>query len=292
MTRNKLLPVLLAALWLLQPGAASGGEPLALRSPYGETIEKAIGAATPAAPAAWDGAKSVPFGGIVPHHDIALEMIIRFYGELAAHVGARRIFLLSPDHFRRVQSWIAVCHFDWELSSGVLRADKDAVSALQAARVAKPREDLANIFANEHGITLHIPLIARFFPDAAVVPIIVRPDIPDIALLSFRRRLLDMMRDGDIVILSMDMSHYKPPEGLLSEDLKTIPLLTDMRTGGIGAADVDARRAASLFLSLAKGRGSKRGILLERTDSSSILGSRIESGTSYATLVYYMADEQ
>jgi hypothetical protein len=50
--------------------------------------------------------------------------------------------------------------------------------------------------------------------------------------------------------------------------------------------DADARRAASLVLSLFRDMGAERGELLEHMDSSALLGERTESGTSYATIVY------
>jgi hypothetical protein len=84
----------------------------------------------------------------------------------------------------------------------------------------------------------------------------------------------------------MDLSHYKTPEAMAAEDERTLEVLRNiqpMRTGGL---DVDARRAASLVLRLFKEMGAERGIVLEHTDSSALLGRRIESGTSYVTMIY------
>ena len=265
--------------------SAAAGDVSPLRSPYDAAVGRALGDfAETSPPHPHPAEERAVLGGIVPHHDIAMGMILRFYNELRAGAApVKRVFLLAPDHFRRARRWVAVCPGDWALSNGLLPADREAVAALAGAKVVETEPAL---FAEEHGITLHIPLIARFFPQASVVPIVLRPDIPDLALLSLRKRLLALLREGDLVILSMDLSHYKPPEGLTAEDDRTIPLLVELRTNEIGRADVDARRAAALVLSLFKSLGAESGELLERTDSSSILGERVESGTSYATLVY------
>ncbi len=222
-------------------------------------------------------------GGIVPHHDLAIDMIVRFYGEMSRQGGVRRVFLFAPDHFRRARRWAAVCPADWRTGDGLLHADAEAIAALGEARVAEMRRDL---FAQEHGVTLHIPLIAKFFPDATVVPIVLRPDIPDLALLSLRKRLSAMLRDGDLLLLSMDLSHYKPPEAMEIEDRKTLDVLKNLAASRVRGLDIDAPRTASLVLSLLRERGAARGEVLERTDSSTLAGVRQELGTSYATVVY------
>lgn len=255
-----------------------------LRSPYEAAVRAAVRDVDAAPSPAAQAEPSRVVGAIVPHHDIALDMIVRAYREMASRAGAvRRVWLIAPDHFQKARRAAAVCPADWATGDGLLRADTAALAALAPSRFAETRADL---FAREHGITLHIPLIARFFPNATVVPIVLRPDVPDMALISLRNRIAGVMDGADLVILSMDFSHYKPPEGLAAEDDRTIPILLAMRHTATGALDIDTRRGASLALMLFKARGARRGELLERADSSSVLGTRVESGTSYATILY------
>ena len=221
-------------------------------------------------------------GGVVPHHDIAAGMMTRFYGHFDEN-RVKRIFILAPDHFNRARRPVTVCPDDWELSSGAIRADGEALEALGKLSIVDTRSDL---FAGEHGVTVHIPLLAGFFPRASVVPIVLRPDIPDTMILSLRNALRSIMRDGDIVILSADLSHYKTPEAMAEEDVRTIRALTNMDAAALNSVDIDARKAAALMLLLLKDMGARSGKLLERSDISDILGYRIESGTSYAAVIY------
>ena len=94
------------------------------------------------------------------------------------------------------------------------------------------------------------------------------------------------MRESDIIILSMDLSHYKTPEGMEKEDERALEVLTNLEPMRTDSLDIDARRAASLVLRLFKELGVNQGVLMERMDMSDILGYRVESGTSYATIVY------
>jgi AmmeMemoRadiSam system protein B len=105
-------------------------------------------------------------------------------------------------------------------------------------------------------------------------------------LLILRKKIMELSGPDDVVILSMDLSHYKTPEAMAAEDEKTLEVLRAMKPLATRTLDVDARRAAALVLTLFKDMGARRGEILERTDSSAILGRRVESGTSYATIVY------
>jgi predicted class III extradiol MEMO1 family dioxygenase len=88
----------------------------------------------------------------------------------------------------------------------------------------------------------------------------------------------------------MDLSHYKTPEAMAAEDRKTLDVLAELRPGETKGIDADARRAAALVLMIFREFGIEKGTVLERTDSSSILGRRVESGTSYATILYGVAE--
>ena len=227
-------------------------------------------------------------GGITPHHGIALDMIVRFYERIASEK-TLRVWLLSPDHFNRAKNYAVVCGDDWQTAGGILAADDAAKSGLSGMRVAGMN---SRLFAEEHGITIHIPLIARYFPNATVVPMVLKTNIPDVPLLMLKNYMLGAMRESDMIILSMDLSHYKTPEGMAAEDERTLEVLTKLEQMRTGVIDIDAKRAASLVLRLFKELGAERGILMEHMDTSDILGYRVESGTSYATILYKAGNDR
>jgi AmmeMemoRadiSam system protein B len=287
-----------------------------LRSPYEEMVQAAlnnhkslsqaqeaepIGRAS--APAQTDGPETVApapnliVGGIAPHHDLAIEMIINFYSALAENrskvaknrptdledLKVNRVFLFSPDHFKKARNFLAACPSTWKLSTGELKADPEALKELIAGTFTELRPDL---FKDEHGITIHIPFIAHFFPQAKVVPIVLRSDTPDIALLSIRHKLSKILQPGDLIILSMDLSHYKTPEAMALEDIKTLEVLTHLRSFQTRTIDADAHRAAALVLLLFDDLKAREVLVLDHKDSSNFLNEEVISGTSYATIVY------
>ncbi|MDR2339271.1 MAG: AmmeMemoRadiSam system protein B [Deltaproteobacteria bacterium] len=227
-------------------------------------------------------------GGVVPHHGLAFPMIVRFYetlarGSLEGGAGIGRVFILSPDHFRQVRNHAAICPEDWGLSERVLKADSEAITALSSLSIV---EEMPGICSSEHGITIHIPMTAAYFPQARVVPLLLNARIPDPALLTIRESMKSLFSNDTLLILSMDLSHYKTPELMALEDEKTLPVLTGLRAYDTRNLDIDARRAAHLSLLLFRDEGAEEGIVTEHRDSTYFTGHRVESGTSYASVLY------
>ena len=231
------------------------------------------------------GTDGVILGGITPHHGIALSMIARFYERISSGNAQKisRVWLLSPDHFKRARNYAVVCGEDWQTAGRILEADDAAKNGFDSMKVVYAD---TRLFAEEHGITIHIPLVAHYFPNAKVVPMVLKSDIPDIPLLMIKNYMLGELRENDIIILSMDLSHYKTPEGMASEDSRTLEVLTNLEAMKTDRIDIDAKRATSLVLRLFRELGSERGVIIEHMDTSDILGYRVESGTSYATIIY------
>lgn len=208
-------------------------------------------------------------GGVVPHDSNALDLIKIFYRELEG-TGARRVWLLAPDHYRRVRSPAAVCTSDWPS----VRADS-AASELASSDLFESRTE---VFRADHSVALHIPLIARNLPSASVVPIMLRRDISDIDLLRIKAMIeKKFLGDGDVILLSMDLSHDASQEVRDAEDARSIEALASMGVMRVRRADVDARRAAALALLLMRGAGASRGELI---------GRRPGPGSSCAAMIF------
>ena len=274
---------LLLAVFLMFTESA-GARAGRLTSPFESDVARAVEREQAHKDIAKENSNLRILGGITPHHGLALDMITRFYGQISS--GAiRRVWLLSPDHFKRAGNYAAVCGDDWLAAGRTLAADAVAKSGFSNMSIVEVN---SRLFADEHGITIHIPLIARYFPNATIVPMVLKSDTPDIVLLTLKNYMLGVMGEGDLVILSMDMSHYKTPEEMKAEDERSLEALTNLEPMKTDRIDIDARRAASLVLRLFKDMGAERGEVMERMDSSDIMGYKLDpkSGTSYATIIF------
>ena len=269
--------LLWAALWgLLFPCGAFALECPPLPLPLVRELE------APAQPP--QGIPGDPLGGVTPHHDLAAGMILRFYRALAAaNPSPRRVILLSPDHFRGGPGPVTLCGEAWNTPFGPLRGDREGAELLLRSGLALRRDGL---FPREHGVTIHLPLIRLFFPDASVLLLVLRDHASDLQLLGLRQLLLSHLEEGDLVLLSMDLSHHKLPAQAEEEDRRTLPALERMASGSLKGLDLDCPRGAALFLGLMRERGAARGILGERTHSGNLNGDLRVPCTTYATLFY------
>ncbi len=223
-------------------------------------------------------------GGIVPHHDLAGTMMLRFYDALAEAVPApERIILIAPDHYRAGRSPVSTCGADWLTEFGLLSADREGVAALTGAGLAE-RQD--RLFRSEHGITNHLPLLRRTFPGATVLPLVVRKGLSDLHLLALRKALLPLVERGGLILLSMDLSHGKTPAGAAAEDARALPVLRELRTPALRGLDLDGPRGAALLFALLRDLGATQARLLDHTDSCLLLNDGRSPCTSYATLLY------
>ncbi|EFQ23601.1 protein of unknown function DUF52 [Aminomonas paucivorans DSM 12260] len=274
-----LLAAVLLGLWLPGSAAALSCPPL----PEGVRSALAV-PATPVSPLPEVPVLPIAAGGIAPHHDLAGPLILRFYEALAAgDPHPRRVILLSPDHFRQGRASVSFCGADWETSFGSLRADREGVDVLAQSGLASRQDDL---FPREHGVTVHLPLIRRAFPEATVLPLTVRAGASDLQLLGLRRLLLPLLVEGGLLVLSMDLSHHKRPPEALREDERTLPVLLAMRVGRVRGLDLDCPRGAVLFLGLLADRGIREGVLLEHAHSGTFTGDETAPCTTYATVLY------
>jgi hypothetical protein len=66
-------------------------------------------------------------------------------------------------------------------------------------------------------------------------------------LLVLRKTLAPFLRDGGLVLLSMDLSHYKSPAEAAREDVRTLPVLARMDASSLRDLDIDTRAARRSF---------------------------------------------
>ena len=237
-------------------------------------------------PYSQDAVKTVPTpgarAGIAPHHGLASEMIARFYNTLPD--GAEHIVLIGPDHFNAGQNSITISPVSWRVGVRILETDAGALAVLTRTKVIGA-ESLP--FRLEHSIGLHIDFIARRFPKAKVTALMVKNSATPRELSKLAAALTELTEKKEVLlILSMDFSHKKLPEEARHEDDKSIEQLLFFKKETLKGLDIDAPAAARLFLDVLESRGIKKGFVLERTNSSEIIGDPDMPCTSYATMIF------
>lgn len=217
-----LVPAVLAAF--LSAGAARADEPPPIPSPFRD--DRIFAASIAAAESLAIPPRAVS-GLTVPHHLVAADLIARAF-LLARDNRYDRIVVLTPDHFKRTRRPFATTTRDFDTVYGRVPTDGDAVATL----LAGPLVEDSDLFVREHGITAILPYVARFFPDAPIVPVAVAIGSDRNEWEGLIAALLPLVTPRTLILQSTDFSHYLPlPEAIL-RDQETLNV--------IAAGDLDA----------------------------------------------------
>ncbi|MBI5654244.1 AmmeMemoRadiSam system protein B [Candidatus Uhrbacteria bacterium] len=165
--------------------------------------------------------------GVVNHHFLAADLIARFFTDLkASSPDAKRIIILSPDHFFSGRGPISVHDRDYATPDGILESDRPFVASLVSSTSVALEDGI--MFEAEHGIGTLAPFIKHEFPDAKIVGIAMQGTMDRGLARSFGEELSSLIDDRTIVIVSSDMSHYLPAGQALKNDEITISELKDL----------------------------------------------------------------
>ena len=223
--------------------------------------------------------------GIASHHGLASKPIAAFYESLKASAGpdVKSVIIIGPDHFHAGLKSVAVCPAGWRVRGFILPVDEKALAMITDTGVAKA-ETLP--FRMEHSIGLHIDFAGRYFPNASITALMIKKTalLQDLAkLVPVLAKLLDA---HTLLVLSMDFSHNKLPVQAKLEDDKSIRIISDFETEKLRGLDIDASKAAWLFLKTLKTKGLTHPVLLDRTNSSELAGQPDLPCTSYAFMLF------
>lgn len=161
-------------------------------------------------------------GVILPHHILVEKYMDEFYSQLASGNIYDRIVILSPNHFGEGYSYIQTTS----------ELEKEGVNLEIPWREKLVNSGLITVenkdFGMEHGVFVHYPFLAKYFPDAEVLPIIIKEETPCDLLkhLSNELNRLDVASNEKTLFLaSLDFSHYTKENLAVRNDKSTIEWL-------------------------------------------------------------------
>lgn len=193
---------------------------------------------------------------VVAHHLLVASDI----AELFDHLGndaVRTVILVSPNHFSRGMARAQVSEGSWNTVYGTVDADDDAIDSLRAAVPFLSHEETA--FADEHGIFNLTPFVARSFPNAKIVPIILREELSVENAWALGAALAKQFPDAALVA-SVDMTHYHDAEYTAANDQRVLDRIADEgRCNGTPCADVldiDSNAAMRVLFAWNAARGT------------------------------------
>jgi len=227
-----------------------------------------------------EGSYKIPdgvFGAVLPHHLITALELTRFYRGLSEVVDPRVIVILSPNHYEAGEANVQTCNCSYKTFDGAdLRTSSDDLgrllgSSLVAGTVAMENEN----FKIEHGIYAHANFIKRFFPEAEILPLIIKKETPREEL----DRLVGFFEaefgggaggsGGEDVffVASVDFAHYMTKEVSDGYDEVSLAAIRDFDYETFSEIELDSPGSIYVLSKLAKRNGAGQVDLIAHTNS-------------------------
>lgn len=182
--------------------------------------------------------------GITSHHlPTAAPLISDLYTQLIHSQGPRDVFvILGPDHWQRGHTPVSTTYHSFITPFGILETEKDIIDNLLKNGLNIDNE----CFEGEHSIGVQAIFIKLFFPEARIVPLILRPDtdgkkIGDIV------EVLARYKDRITVIASVDFSHYRPYEYARVLDIESKGMLINLNFDSFDFKHADSPAALKII---------------------------------------------
>lgn len=164
------------------------------------------------------GAASDLIGGVVPHHDLVSHDIERFWQSLADTNSPKVILLIGPDHHDRGIAPVTTTDQE-QVFTHSITLEKNIISQLI---MDSDIQSDPNVFVGEHSVDLHLPYVQRFFPDASIVPILIRSDASQEQITTLAHRLRKLIPQKTMLVASVDFSHGQSREEAEQFDAESI----------------------------------------------------------------------
>ena len=148
--------------------------------------------------------------------------------------------------------------------------------------------EMPPVFAREHSVEVHLPMIQTYLPKAKVVPIVMGQGIPQ-AVKPLAEALLALRQKKEFLfVASSDLSHYPQYETAVKADKAFLSALLTGDERQVDLVDKETmaqhypdyycthcgREPVSTLIRYAKGVGADRTQLLEYRNSGDVTGDR------------------
>lgn len=227
------------------------------------------------------------YGGIIPHHLLPKDKIATWFQGLE-HINYKTIVLIGPNHFDQGNSQIILSQANWDTPYGKLLNNIDLSDKLKQNKIVEVDE---NPFYIEHSISGLVPFIKRSFPEAKIVPIILKIDTPKERLDVLVNQLTSTLdTESTLVISSVDFSHYQSGQVADFHDRLSRGVVEDFDTDRLFDLEIDSPESLYVLLSYLKNIDKQKAQLVFHTNSSYLINKAEEPGTSHFGF-YFMAGE-
>lgn len=229
-------------------------------------------------------------GGLVPHHNLAGELLSRLLIQLEAHP-PRTVIVVGPNHDNRGQS-IITGRRSWATAFGAVTADQALVAGLAESGLATIDDPSLE---PEHAIGALMPYLKYHAPSAAVVPIILHRGVTLAQMNQLAAHLAPLISADTLLIASVDFSHYQTRLTAEANDAETLQAILDFdldRLLAMGPEHVDSPPSLGVLMLVMRQLGAAAPVVEANTNSGRLFGTDLAETTSYFTFSYRVIENR
>ena len=223
---------------------------------------------------------------IVPHHDLASDLIAEALQKVAQSEQPKRIILIGPNHPDLGSATVLTTKAIWQMRDIKVFPDELVLNNLVDQHVAEVDD---TILSHEHSIYTILPFIHTYFPDAKVVPLILSSKLHITGSFALAQTLQKYLDDQTLVIASIDFSHYLPSDEDPIKDAYTKQIILSRDYNDIASLHNDHMDSPPSLITILKTMdlaGMISTTILRNSNSGLIVGRPIYSSTSYFTILF------
>ncbi len=221
--------------------------------------------------------------GILPHHTLVAPLLAAFFSGIAEQTPPETVVILGPDHGNLGRDYVTTTKHSWQMPDGTLAVNSELVDALVSAGLASVDDQ---VLRGEHGVFAVLPYLKRVFPDAKIVQLAIRADLRPDKLRLLAIELRNRLEPNDLVVASVDFSHYKDATGAWTDDAVSLPVIRKIDVEAAFGIPVDSPPAIYLLLQYARLQDLKYQELVHMNSAEFLHDLTLPSATSYLTAYF------
>lgn len=220
-------------------------------------------------------------GMTLPHHKLAEKLILESFERLK-NENFSYVIILGPNHFEpEINSIVTAKNipgysFETEVMDAILQKFPDIVTS----------NELIN---KEHSITLHLPYIKNYMPNAKIVPLMISPYAGKNDLFEKVNYLTSIIPSDTLLIASVDFAHDVMQDTALKNNEESIAAISSFnyqKISGYEDEHMDSPLSISMLLKSMQNLGATKWETWYSTHAAILEGDPAIQGTSYVIGVF------
>ncbi len=218
-------------------------------------------------------------GLLVNHHLLAKNLTSEAFIKTAKKTSPQTVVIISPDHFNFGSSALTTSTWNWQTPFGILETNQTFINTL--TKEPGLVQTSPKILDEEHGIKNVIAFVKLHFPNASVVPLVVKNGLSTSTIEKLASFLSANLPDNTLFVGSFDFSHYLPLEPANFHDIYSLETLYTMSTKNASNVEVDSNSGLELLLTTLNTKGFGKFELFSQGNSQNYATIPVLETTSY-----------